>query len=126
MEAMSDETTIYDENYPSRRLLKVIGDKWKPIVLAVLAEGTKRYGEMLRRLPDITKKMLTQTLRALEDGGLVARKVYAEVPPRVEYSLTPLGRVFLKPVMDLCRWADKHPDALDSFEKNHRSARARK
>ena len=90
----------------------------KPIILFILGEGTKRYGEVQRRLPDITKKMLTQTLRALEDGGLVTRRVYAEVPPKVEYTLTPLGRVFLEPVTGLCRWASKHPDALNSFEKS--------
>src|SRR5712672_203512 len=101
---MNDKITVYDENYPSRRLLQVIGDKWKPIVLFILGEGTKRYGEIQRRLPDISKKMLTQTLRALEDGGLIKRKVYAEVPPKVEYALTPLGRTFLEPVTGLCRW----------------------
>src|ERR1022692_2064970 len=99
---MSNETTVYDENYPSRRLLNVIGDKWKPIILFVLGKGTKRYGGMQRHFPDISKKMLTQTLRALEDGGLITRKVYAEVPPKVEYDLTPLGRVFLEPVTGLC------------------------
>jgi DNA-binding HxlR family transcriptional regulator len=123
---MSNETTVYDENYPSRRLLNVIGDKWKPIILFVLGEGTKRYGGMQRHLPDISKKMLTQTLRALEDGGLITRKVYAEVPPKVEYDLTPLGRVFLEPVTGLCRWASKHRDDLDLFEGNHRKASARK
>jgi DNA-binding HxlR family transcriptional regulator len=126
MDDMSKEKSVYDENYPSRRLLKVIGDKWKPIVLSILGEGTKRYGEIQRRLPDITKKMLTQTLRALEMGGLITRKVYAEVPPKVEYALTPLGRVFLEPVKGLCRWANKHADALDSFEGNHKSTPARK
>jgi DNA-binding HxlR family transcriptional regulator len=124
--AMSDETTVYDENYPSRRLLNVIGDKWKPIVLFILGKGTQRYGEMQRHLPDISKKMLTQTLRALEDGGLVTRKVYAEVPPKVEYNLTPLGRVFLEPVTRLCRWAGTHPDDIDTFERNQRKADARK
>jgi DNA-binding HxlR family transcriptional regulator len=123
---MSNETTVYDENYPSRRLLTVIGDKWKPIILFILGGGTKRYGELQRHLPDISKKMLTQTLRALEEGGLVTRKVYAEVPPKVEYDLTPLGRVFLEPVMGLCRWAGKHPADLDTFEANHKKARARK
>ena len=91
---MTNETTVYDENYPSRRLLDVIGDKWKPIVLIILGQGMKRYGELQRHLPDVSKKMLTQTLRALENDGLLKRTVYAEVPPKVEYDLTPLGRHF--------------------------------
>jgi DNA-binding HxlR family transcriptional regulator len=123
---MKSIAVVYDENYPSRRLLQVIGDKWKPIVLLLLGKGTKRYGELQRHIPDISKKMLTQTLRELEDGGLVARKVFAQVPPKVEYSLTPLGRKFLEPVMALCRWASKHPDDLDTFKENKRKARGRK
>ncbi len=113
---MTDETTVYDENYPSRRLLDVIGDKWKPIVLIILGQGMKRYGELQRHLPDVSKKMLTQTLRALENDGLLKRTVYAEVPPKVEYYLTPLGRTFLEPVMVLCRWASNHTDALDTVQ----------
>lgn len=115
LETMS-ETTIYDEDYPSRRLLDVIGDKWKPIVLIILGKGMRRYGELQRRLPDVSKMMLTQTLRVLEGDGLLKRTVYAEVPPKVEYDLTPLGRTFLEPVMALCRWASSHTDHLDSVQ----------
>jgi len=119
---MTDETIVYDENYPSRRLLELIGDKWTPIVLYILGHGTKRYGEMQRHLPDVSKKMLTQTPRALETVGLLKRTVYAEVPPRVEYDLTPLGRVFLEPVTELCRWATDHPKELDRVEANRKKA----
>src|ERR1700676_419993 len=108
---MTDETIVYDENYPSRRLLKLIGDKWTPIILYILCHGKKRYGKIQRHLPDVSKKMLTQTLRALETVGLLKRTVYAEVPPRVEYDLTPLGRVFLDPVTELWRSATDHPNA---------------
>jgi DNA-binding HxlR family transcriptional regulator len=123
---MSDETTVYDENYPSRRLLDVIGDKWKPIVLVILGHGMRRYGELQRQLPDVSKKMLTQTLRVLEGDGLLKRTVYAEVPPRVEYELTPLGRSFLEPVMALCRWAEGHTSDLDAVKKHRSAARRRK
>ena len=119
---MTDKTIVYDENYPTRRLLELIGDKWTPIVLYILGGGTKRYGEMQRHLPDVSKKMLTQTLRALETVGLLRRTVYAEVPPRVEYDLTPLGRVFLEPVTELCRWATDHPKELDHVETNWKKA----
>jgi DNA-binding HxlR family transcriptional regulator len=101
---------------------QLIGDKWTPIVLYSLGRGTKRYGEMQRHLPDVSKKMLTQTLRALETDGLLKRTVYAEVPPRVEYELTPLGRVFLEPVTELCRWATDHRKELDRVEANRKKA----
>jgi DNA-binding HxlR family transcriptional regulator len=126
MEAMTDETTVYDENYPSRRLLDLIGDKWTPIILYVLGLGTRRYGVMQRHLPDISKKMLTQTLRALEEGGLLRRKVYPEVPPKVEYDLTALGRIYLEPVTALCRWAAEHSNDLDAVQMHRRKARRRK
>jgi DNA-binding HxlR family transcriptional regulator len=116
LETVSDRPTIYDENYPSRRLLDVIGDKWKPIVLIILGKGMKRYGELQRCLPDVSKKMLTQTLRMLEQDGLLKRTVYAEVPPKVEYKLTRLGQSFLEPVMALCRWASGHTDDLDAVQ----------
>src|ERR1700682_2428911 len=115
---MTAKITVYNEDYPSRRLLDLIGDKWTPIVLYILGQGTKRYGQMKRHLPDVSKKMLTQTLRRLEEDGLLTRTVFAEVPPRVEYDLTPLGRVFLEPVTELCRWATDHPDELDLVERN--------
>ena len=70
---MTDNTTVYNQDYPSRRLLDLIGDKWTPIVLYILGRGTKRYGELQRHLPDVSKKMLTQTLRAMERDGLLRR-----------------------------------------------------
>src|SRR5438046_2506364 len=126
MAAMTDEIKVYDEGYPSRRLLELIGDKWTPIIVYILGQGTKRYGELQRHLPDVSKKMLTQTLRALERYGLLKREVYAEVPPRVDYSLTPLGRAFLEPVTSLCAWAKAHQDELDAADANHKKARRRK
>jgi DNA-binding HxlR family transcriptional regulator len=123
---MHDATTIYDEDYPSRRLLELIGDKWTPIVIYILGQGTRRYGEFQRLLPNVSKKMLTQTLRALERDGLLTRTVYAEVPPRVEYDLTKLGRVFLEPVTGLCEWAKRHQADLDAVRTNRTGKRWRK
>jgi DNA-binding HxlR family transcriptional regulator len=120
---MTDERLVFDARYPSRRFLALIGDKWTPIVLYVLGHRMKRYGELQRHLPDISKKMLTQTLRDLEQGGLLRRTVYAEVPPRVEYELTALGRIYLEPVTALCRWATRHLKDLDAVESNRRKAR---
>jgi DNA-binding HxlR family transcriptional regulator len=89
--------------------MNLIGGKWKPFILWLLhQEEVVRFGELKRRIPTVTQKMLTQQLREMEKDGLVARKVYAEVPPRVEYRLTDLGRS-LKPVLDaLSNWGEAH------------------
>ena len=123
---MTDKIIVYSESYPSRRLLELIGDKWTPIILYILRQGTKRYGEMQRHLPDVSKKMLTQTLRALEAAGLLRRTVYAEVPPRVDYDLTPLGRVFLEPVTWLCDWAQAHQGELEAAHAKRKKGRTKK
>jgi len=123
---MTDEIKVYDESYPTRRLLELIGDKWTPIIVYILGQGTKRYGELRRHLPDVSKKMLTQTLRALERDGLLKRKVYAVVPPRVDYDLTPLGRVFLGPVTSLCAWAQAHKSDLEAAHAKRKKGRTKK
>lgn len=84
---------------PMEYTLDLIGGKWKGAILYRLLEGTKRYGELRRLLCRITQRSLTQQLRELEDDGLVCREVFAEVPPRVEYSLTDRGRT-LAPVLE--------------------------
>ena len=117
---------VYDVRYPSRRLLDVIGDKWKPIVVHILGQGTRRHGEVQRQLPDVSKKMLTQTLRRLEEAGLLTRTVYAEVPPRVEYDLTKLGRAFLEPINGLCAWASGHAAELDRADASRKKAARKK
>lgn len=91
-----------------RAALSIIGGKWKPVIIYYLMEGTRRFGELRKLMPDATQKMLTQQLRELESDGVIHRKVYQVVPPKVEYSLTPYGRT-LRPVMrELCKWGEKH------------------
>ena len=88
--------------------LDLIDGKWKGVILFHLQGGTQRFGELKRRMPGITQRMLTKQLRALEDNGLVLRKVYPEVPPRVEYTLSETGQR-LKPVIDALRsWGEDY------------------
>ena len=84
---------------PVETTLTLIGDKWKVLILRDLMPGTKRFGELKKSVGGVSQKVLTAQLRAREESGLVRRRVYAEVPPRVEYSLTDLGRS-LKPILD--------------------------
>lgn len=93
---------------PVETTLMLIGDKWKVLILRDLMPGTKRFGELKKSLGKVSQKVLTTQLRAMEDNGLVSRKVYAEVPPRVEYSLTELGRS-LEPILDAMRtWGEAY------------------
>lgn len=84
---------------PVETTLMLIGDKWKVLILRDLLPGTKRFGELKKSIGTVSQKVLTAQLRDMERNGLVNRKVYPEVPPRVEYSLTELGRS-LKPILD--------------------------
>jgi len=89
---------------PSRELLAMVGDKWALLLLPQLADGPKRNGELIRALDGVSQKMLTQTLREMERNGLVLRRDFQQVPPRVEYELTPLGRSLGRLVAALDRW----------------------
>ena len=92
--------------------LDVIGGKWKGVVIYHLLGGTKRFNELRRLLPDVTQRMLTLQLRELEHDGVIHRMVYAEVPPRVEYSLTPFG-ASLRPIIMLMReWGAEYLDTI--------------
>ena len=86
-------------NCPVETTLTLIGDKWKVLILRDLMPGTKRFGELKKSIGSVSQKVLTAQLRDMEESGLVSRKVYAEVPPKVEYSLTELGKS-LKPILD--------------------------
>ena len=93
---------------PIRDVLDQVGDKWSTLFIQLLGERPHRFGELRRAVPDISQRMLTQTLRDLQRDGLVAREVFPTVPPGVEYRLTPLGRSLLEPLAQLVRWADLH------------------
>jgi DNA-binding HxlR family transcriptional regulator len=93
---------------PIKTTLDVIGGKWKPLILFYLKGGALRFSDLRRRVPSVTQKMLTDRLRELERDGIVHRKVYPQVPPKVEYSLTAYGKT-LAPVLEaMCAWGIKH------------------
>lgn len=91
------------------RAVRVIGGKWKLFIIYHLMDGTRRFGELQRLLSGITQQMLTAQLRELEVDGLVHRKVYAQVPPKVEYSLTPVGKALEAVTRELATWGERVP-----------------
>ncbi len=103
---------------PIRDVLDRIGDKWTMLTLVVLDAAPRRFSELHRLIPDISKRMLTQTLRGLERDGLATRHVFPTKPPSVEYRLSPLGQSVLVPLASLVEWADRNDAAI-------RQARAR-
>ena len=99
---------VLDPNCPSRVVLDRIAEKWTGLVVLALADETLRFGELRQRIGGVAPKVLTQTLRALERDGLLTRTVYAEVPPRVEYRLTALGRSLREPLAVVQDWAERN------------------
>lgn len=100
------------ERCPIRDVLDRLGDRWTILVIMELKQGTLRFSVLKKQIPDISQRMLAQTLRQLEFDGLVSRKLYPTIPPKVEYSLTPLGISMLAPVGQLINWADDNHDAV--------------
>lgn len=92
--------------------LDILGGKWKPVIIWNLGKKTMRFNELKRSLPNITQKMLTQQLRALEEDELINRVIYNQVPPKVEYSLTDYGRSLLPVLTDLCEWAISYSNLI--------------
>ena len=100
------------EGCPVRDILDKVGDKWSMLVVLELSGGERRFGELRRGIPDISQKMLTQTLRLLQRDGLVARTVFPTVPPAVSYQLTAIGHSLLEPFAALVAWADSNHPAI--------------
>lgn len=97
---------------PVETTLTLIGDKWKVLILRDLLTGTKRFGELKKSIGNVSQKVLTAQLRAMEESGLLTRTVYAEVPPRVEYTLTELGQS-LKPILDaMLNWGEEYKASI--------------
>ena len=102
----------YNRDCPSRQVLDRIGDRWTVLVVGSLDAGPRRFSQLARHVDGVSQKMLTQTLRGLERDGLVTRTVYPEIPPRVEYELTDLGRSLQAPLRGLEDWATEHTDEV--------------
>jgi DNA-binding HxlR family transcriptional regulator len=93
---------------PIESTLAIVGGKWKPLIVYHLMGGTRRFGELSRLIPDCTREMLTQHLRQLEADGIVHREVYQQVPPKVEYSLTPLGETLHPVLLAMNAWGEAY------------------
>lgn len=101
--------------------LEQIGGKWKTLILWYLLDGKKRFGELRRLIPNCTQRMLTHQLRELEKDGIVRRKIYKQIPPKVEYSLTDSGET-LRPILELsCDWGKKRANELNKILGEHKS-----
>ncbi|MFF3572510.1 winged helix-turn-helix transcriptional regulator [Nocardia jiangxiensis] len=109
---------MFMSDCPARTAIEVIANKWTVVTLYALAEGPKRHSELVALSGGISRKVLTQTLRRLQSNGLIDRQRYAEVPPRVEYSLTPLGRTLQAPIAMLTEWAQTYGEALVDFQES--------
>jgi DNA-binding HxlR family transcriptional regulator len=94
--------------------LDLIGGKWKSLILWYLGDNTLRFSELKRIIPQITPKMLTQQLRELEESGLVSRFIYTQIPPKVEYSLTPAGKSLIPILATMCQWGLSYANASSS------------
>jgi DNA-binding HxlR family transcriptional regulator len=124
MRAALEQASVYVEkwsanvgqpvgNCPVRGVLDKVGDKWSMLLVMTLASGPKRFNQLRREIPDISQKMLTQTLRDLQRDGLVSRRVFDTKPPSVEYRLTALGESVMVPFGHLIRWADENFTLID-------------
>ncbi|MFB4299511.1 winged helix-turn-helix transcriptional regulator [Actinomadura sp. NTSP31] len=109
----------FDPGCPTRLLLDRIGDKWSVLVVLALTGGPRRFTELRSLIGGVTPKVLTQTLRTMERDGLLTREVFAEVPPRVEYALTPMGLSLHGPIQAITDWAEENVEAVLSARGRH-------
>jgi DNA-binding HxlR family transcriptional regulator len=129
LETMDQRSTgPTDKDLLVHEMLERVADKWTLLVIDALEEGTLRFGEVRERVGAVSQKMLTRTLRQLERDGLIEREVFAEVPPRVEYRLTPRGRALGRAVCGMWTWAARHASAVQesrrAYDARLRTARA--
>lgn len=115
---MTTPSEICDTGCGLNATLRIISGKWKPLVLFFLRDGPKRYGELKRLIPGVSDKVLIQSLKDLEADRVLARTDYKEVPPRVDYTLSPLGRSLANAIVPLCTWGTENAaEMADIFAK---------
>ncbi len=110
-------TNVFASECPSRKLLDIIANKWTALVMHALKQGTKRNSELLHAIQGISQKMLTQTLRELQENGLVIRRDHGEVPPHVDYTLTPLGHSLAEIFQALDAWVETHFHEIEAARR---------
>lgn len=103
----------------ARQALELVSDKWTILIIHALKRGTKRYSELQREIEGVSQRMLIFTLRNMERDGLITRKVFPVVPPKTEYTLTPLGESLWEPLHNLCLWAEAHFDQVLESRRGH-------
>jgi DNA-binding HxlR family transcriptional regulator len=118
----------YSRQCPTRQVLDRLADKWTVLILGALAERTHRFAELRRRVDGVSEKMLAQTLRGLERDGILTREVFPTVPPRTEYTLTPLGQSLAGPLIAVRTWAEANINEIETARDSYdaRPAPARK
>src|SRR5215467_7600099 len=119
VQATGPEAADHGDSCLAREILDRIGDKWSVYVIDALAAGTRRFSELRRDVDGVSQRMLTVTLRALERDGLIVRQVYPLIPPKVEYSLTPLGRSLLAIVEALVTWSGDHVSEVEQARRHY-------
>jgi DNA-binding HxlR family transcriptional regulator len=107
---MSEDSSVQDRTLQSRDAVELLSDKWRITLLHLLTPGPQRAKALQQAITRISPKVLTQTLRGMERDGLISRKIYASVPPRVEYQLTDMGASLIAPLKTLCLWAKAHAE----------------
>lgn len=121
------QTFLHIDSCPIRDIMSRLGDKWSLLILATLhANGTMRFNDIHKSIGDISQRMLTVTLRSLEADGIVNRKIYPEVPPRVEYNLTKSGKELMPYLNDLVGWALKNMDSIQQSRLKYESKKEKK
>lgn len=110
---------VMQPDCPSRVVLRRLGERWTPLVIEALADGPLRFSQLRETVGTLTPKVLTQTLRSLERDGLLTRTVHAQVPPRVDYELTALGRSLTEPVEAMRRWAEHNVAAVLAAQQDY-------
>ena len=111
--------SVFERGSRSRCALELIADKWAVLIVYALSRGIMRHNQLHREIEGISQKMLTKTLRRLERDGVIGREVYPVVPPRVEYSLTPLGETLMRILAELCAWAEEHIEEVEAARRDY-------